>query len=70
MEHMFDFANQLTITDEELARIGLLDTDTELYEMPEELIHKPHRDLKEKVEFVQAPPDGYKDFKYGQFVNG
>lgn len=60
----------MTITDEELARIGLLDTDTELYEMPEELIHKPHKDLKDKVEFAQSTNSGSKDFKYGQFVNG
>jgi len=49
--NMFPFNNEHTITDEELDRIGLLDLEAKLYEMPEELIHKPHKTLKDKIEF-------------------
>lgn len=63
-EHMFDFANQLTITDEELQRIGLYEDKAKIYEMPEDLIHKPHSDLKEKIHFEKSK-ESNKDFKYG-----
>ncbi len=39
---MFPFENQITITDEELKSIGLLDLESNIYEVPEHLLHKSH----------------------------
>lgn len=38
IKNMFEFKDQVHISDEELAKIGLLETDADIYDVPEELL--------------------------------
>lgn len=42
---MFPFDNMEMISDEDLIRTGLYDQDSKLYDVPEELIAKPFKEL-------------------------
>lgn len=53
-----------------MARIGLLDLESNVYEVPDELIHRPHKTLKEKLEFNGGAKSAKNDFKYGTNLNG
>jgi len=39
---MFPFKNQEMVSDEDLAKIGLSVSDSDLYNMPDELIYKSY----------------------------
>lgn len=69
IKNMFPFDNQITITDEELASIGLLDPESNIYDVPEHLLHKPHEN-KKQINFQGSLGPNPSDFKYGANING
>lgn len=41
-EHLFNFDNMVSISDDELKRIGMFEPDSQLFKVPKELLNLPY----------------------------
>lgn len=57
------------IPDEELAKIGLLDLNANLYEVPDDLLFNPSLGKKKKFEY-EGSGIGHSNYKFGSAMNG
>jgi len=67
---MFPFKNQEMITDEELAKIGLSEEKSGLYEIPEEYLYKAYTNTQETIRITNKESRPNSDYNYYSASNG
>jgi hypothetical protein len=61
---MYPLKHQEMVNDEELQRIGLRTNDSDLYEMPEDLIFKAYSTPQETIQFTKKESRPNSDQNY------
>ena len=56
---MFPFKNQEMISDEDLEKIGMSFSDSDLYSMPDELIYKSYHTPQESMKYTERKSTPY-----------